>query len=217
MRTPGSPWMPRPTSILPSSTVKSGSVWPGTVQPANPTPAVRTRELAWRVERFDVGDAVAARGGGPGRLEDVEPAGNAAPAVSLFRGCGEHVVRDEHGAGVDAVGAQARFRHAEVHDVAAVVAEGEEHAGAAIDRLGHAIALLAGGRGEDVPDGRAGGETVADQPVEGGVVPGAATNDHADLARRWRAVGNDAAGPGDTAQVAAVGGGVAADHLFPEL
>ena len=41
--------------------------------------------------------------------------------------------------------------------------------------------------------------------------------DHADLAEGGRAIGDDAAGAGYAAQVAAEGSGVAADHLFPEL
>ena len=95
-------------------------------------------------ERFDVVEPIAPGGGRPGALEDEKAARDAAPAVSLLLACGQHVVRDQHGARIDAFGAKPAFGHAKVHDVAAVVAEGEENAGTGVNRLRHAIALLAG-------------------------------------------------------------------------
>jgi hypothetical protein len=168
-------------------------------------------------ERLDIRDAVTTGGGGPGRLEDVEATGDTAPPVGLCRRRGEDIVRHQHCAGIDPLGTQPRFGHAEVHDIAAVVAEGEEHARPAIDGFRDAVAVLAGGRGEDVADGRARGEAVSHQAIERGVVAGASPHHHADLALGGRAVGDDAAGAWHAPQIAAVGGGVAADHLFPEL
>ena len=96
-------------------------------------------------ERLDVVETIAARGGCPGALEDEEAAGDAAPAVGLLPAGGKHVVSDQHGTRIDAFGTKPGLGHAKVHDVAAVVAEGEENAGAGVDRLRHSIALLAGG------------------------------------------------------------------------
>ena len=46
--TPGSPWMPSPTPIIPSLTVNSGSSAPGIVQPAKATPRLRVASLQRR-------------------------------------------------------------------------------------------------------------------------------------------------------------------------
>ena len=142
---------------------------------------------------FDGGEVVAAGRACAGGLEDIKPAGDAAPAVGLGRWRREHVVGDEHGAAVDAVGAQPLLGHAEVEHVAAVVAEGEEHTGAAVSRLGNPVRLLARWTGEDVTDHRRRRHAGADQAVEGGIMAGTAADDHRDVARR-RCAGGDHAG-----------------------
>ena len=49
--TPGSPWIPCPTSILPSGTWNIGSFAPGMVHPFNPTLIVLVRSFAFSVSR----------------------------------------------------------------------------------------------------------------------------------------------------------------------
>ena len=106
---------------------------------------MRTRALAWRVSASTSSRLIAARGRRPGALEHKEAARDAAPAIGFLRTGGKHIVSHQHGAYIHALSAEPGFGHAEVHHVAAVVAEGEENAGAGIDCLRYSIALLAGG------------------------------------------------------------------------
>ena len=103
---------------------------------------------------------------------------------------------------------------AEVQDVARVVAVREEDAAAGLGGPRDLAHLVGGGRGEDVADGRAVGEALADQPGEGRVVAGAASDHHGDLA------GGGAGGPdhaaGDLADPAGVGGDEAFERLVGE-
>ena len=165
-------------------------------------------------ERFDIIQTIAARGRRPGALEDVKAARDAAPAVGFLRAGGEHIVGDQHRPRIDAFGAKPGLGHAEVHDVAAVVAEGEENAGAAIDRFRHPVALLTGGRREDVADGRGRGQPLADQSVERRIVPRATADDHRHAPGRRRAVGHHPGRARDAPQIPPIGGGIPGDHLL---
>jgi hypothetical protein len=186
------------------------------VQPAKATPAVRTRPVGAAGEFLDGVEGIAAGGAGAGGLEDVEAAGDAPPAFRLLRPRREHVVGHQHRPGVDSLGAQPAFGHPEVHDVAGVVAEGEEDPGTAIGGPGDAVGLLAGGAGEDVADGGGCRHPLPDQAVEGGVMAGAAADDDRDPARPRRPPGDHAGGVRHLPQEAAEGGRVAVDHLLAE-
>ncbi len=101
-----------------------------------------------------------------------------------------------------------------MQDVTGVVAVHQQHSGAAVRGLGHRVDLPGGGRGEDVADGRAVGEPPADQAGEGGVVAGAAADDHGDLAGRGGRGPDDSAG--DRPHPAPVRGGEALQRLVGE-
>ena len=126
--TPGSPWMPRPTPILPSGTVNSGSSAPGRVQPSNATPRVRVAAFAVSGHPDHAREVEAVLGRGARTLEDREIACDAAP-LGLFalRGAGD-VVGDCEVVRVDALAAQLGDGKPEVHHVAGVVAGRQQHA-----------------------------------------------------------------------------------------
>jgi hypothetical protein len=100
------------------------------------------RRVGLAGNRLDLVQRVPAIGGSAGDLEDHEIADHTPPfrALLLRRGC--HIVGDQHGAAVDAFGAEALLGGAEVHHVAGVVAETEQHARATVECLPGAVGLL---------------------------------------------------------------------------
>jgi hypothetical protein len=165
---------------------------------------------------LDAVHVVAARGGGARHLEDVEVAGHAAPLLFAALRRGGHVVGDDHGADVHAFVAAARLGHVEVHHVARVVAVGEEHARAAVQRLRAAVDLLRGGAREDVPDHGPVREALADRPAERRIVPGAAPDQDRDLTPPGRPNGHNPRGVRHAPHVAPVSGQEPLDHLVLE-
>ena len=101
----------------------------------------------------------------------------------LDRGAGD-VVGDEDDPGVDAVALQPLLSQGEVHDVAGVVAGGEQQSGAVGGGPADRVGLMGGRRGEDVADHGAVGEAGSDDAAERRIVPGSAADDDRDLARR---------------------------------
>ena len=130
-------------------------------------------------------------GSRPHGAEDREVTRDAAALVDLLGG--GDVIGHHHDAGVDALVVEPLGRDPEVHVVPGVVAEGQDHAAAAVGGLGHRVDLSGRGRGEDVADHRTGREAGADEPREGRVVPGAAADDHCHLGLALRQP-HDAAG-----------------------
>ncbi len=154
--------------------------------------------------RLHPGQVVAAVGGRAGDLEDEQSAGDPAPVVGVLGRAGGDVVRHQHGAVVDALAGEPPSGETEVHDVAGVVAETEQHAGAAVGRAGGAVDLLGARAGEDVADDGSVGEAVADQPGERRVVPAPAADDDGHLAGPRHVPADDAVGVRHPAHGAAV-------------
>ncbi len=158
------------------------------------------------------GETLLGRGGG--RLEDGQVTGDAAALGGLVGTRARHVVGDGEGPGVDAVGGQALGGLPEVQDVTGVVAVHQQHTGAAVGGPGDRADLLGGGRGEDVADRGAVGQSASDQAGEGRVVPRAAADHDGDLSRRGAGRPDDAARDG--AHPAPVRGGEPFQRLVGE-
>jgi hypothetical protein len=86
-------------------------------------------------QRFHPVDVVTAVGGRAGDLKYHEVTDHPTAFRTLLRRCGGHVVRDEHRAAIDTLGAEPLLRDAEVQHITGVVAEAEQHPGAAVQCL----------------------------------------------------------------------------------
>ncbi|MCY1229773.1 hypothetical protein D9M72_421580 [compost metagenome] len=119
---------------------------------------------------------------GTGNLEDRQVPGNAAALLDLVQRSAGDVVRDQDGAGFDALGVKPQLGLAEVEHVAGVVAVAQQHAAARVGGLGHPVDL-AGCRGsEHVATGGARGEARSHEACEGRVVAGSAAHHQGHLA-----------------------------------
>ena len=204
--------MPRPTASLPSvdgeeRRIRTREGAPGQRHPDGEGELVRPAR-----EALDLVDPEAPGRGRTHDLEDREIAGDAA-AVGHLRRRGD-VVGDGDDPGLDALVGEQVDRTGELQDVAGVVAEAEEHAGAAVggpcDR--HRLRRRRGG--EDVAADRAVGHALADPAGKGRVVAGAAAEDDRDLSRRGLRRPDDAAVDGD--DTVGVGPDEAAHHVGGE-
>jgi len=154
---------------------------------------------------------------GPGELVGIEDARDTpAPGFLPLGGRGDVVGRQD-GLDLDPFRVGHLGRHAEVQDVALVVAEQVEDAGAAVDCLGGREHLLDGRRGEDVADRAAVHEPLPDVSHEHRQVAGAAAGRDADLALDGRVGANDGppVGP-DELELVRVGQDDALQHFIHE-
>ena len=157
--TPGSPWWPMPTSMVPGSIWKFGFPTAGMVQGVSPMPTLRVgvdgvlRGSDHLVERSP------RRSLGPPDLPHQDLARHAAPLLPLGGRRRRHVIVGHDGPDLDAVRGRHAHRHLDVHVVAGVVAV----------EAGHPLAALGGPEG--VVEGLADGEEKTSPMATASIMP----------------------------------------------
>ena len=186
-RRPGSPWMPTPISISSSPSVKVGLPAAGTVQLVSATPIERVRPLTRSPSAFSAARSPPLLGRGADDLLDDQRAGDPAPPGAIGRVLDRDVV-----VGQDRLDSRPSMHlagHLEIHHVAGVVLDDEQHAGAAVDRLRRRDHLVGRRRGEDLARTGRVEHAAADEAGVQRLVAAAAAGDQRDLARRQLARG----------------------------
>ena len=179
-RRPGSPWMPTPNSISPSPISNIGLPAAGTVQEVSATPIERVALLTRSPSALSVGEIAALLGRGADDLFDHQRAGDAATASGVERVLDRNVVVDD-----DLVDRPGRHfgGHLEVHHVALVVLDDQQHAGAGVDLGGGLHHLVGRRRGEDLAGAGGIEHAVPDEAGMERLVTRAAAREQRDLAR----------------------------------
>ena len=180
-RRPGSPWMPMPTSTSSSGRSNVGVPAAGTTHEVSARPI----ERPWSLTLV----AVAATSASD------PPASAWAPAIFSSRTVTptprRPAVYSESWTATSSLvttvatsmsPADELGRHLEVQDVAGVVLDDVQDAGAAVDGAGGGLHLVRHGRGEDVAGGGRVEHAQADEPAVQRFVTGAAARDQGDLA-----------------------------------
>ena len=132
-------------------------------------------------ERLEIGEAPPLLRCGTDDLLDDQGAGDTAATGRIGRGLdGDVVIGDDlHDLAAGHLGG-----HVEIHDVAFVVLDDEEDAGAAVDRLGRRDHLVGRRRGEDLAGAGGIEHAAADEAGVKRLVAGTAAGDQRDLSRR---------------------------------
>ena len=142
----------------------------------------------------DLGERLALLGGRAADLLRDHGDADAAPAGGVERVLDRHVVVGDDGLDLDPLALREVGRHLEVEDVARVVLDDVEDAGAAVDRLGRLEHLIGRRRGEHLA-GTGGVEHArADEAAVHRLVTRAAAGDDADLALNGRVRAHDHVG-----------------------
>ena len=180
---PGSPWMPMPISISVSPSSKVGLPAAGTVHDVSAMPMLRPHPFTLRPIAATVARSAPSSAAAPQifSTRTVTPTPRR-PAVYRLSCDGDVVVGDDGSTFTPAVLGGHLGGHLEVHDVACVVLDDVQHAGAPVDELGRFVHLVGRRRREDLARARGVEHAETDEAAVERLVPGPAAGDQPDLA-----------------------------------
>ena len=170
-----------PISISSSGRSKVGVPAAGTMHDDRAMPIERAFGVDLDRRGGHVGERRPGLGLGPGDLLDEDGAADAATTGRVQRVLDRDVVVGDDRRDLDLAGHELR-RQLEVEDVAGVVLDDVEDAGAAVDGPGRRLHLVRDGRGEDVAGARGVEHAQADEAAVERLMAGAAARDQRDLA-----------------------------------